>query len=186
MASVTWKQAMRSRITTPRKSTIILSLDDGTKSGKRKTRHLLSKCAVSLTKYLALRLSSVSPWLSPFSSMELKDVLLKINLQGAYPGSCCKFYLSDVIHSGLALLQVLASEWFSFCRFQNLSLDSAMVVSCKQVTRMQYACEPLLLYGILWEQYFISRGINWIPSMFAFPRGNAGRQIGERRYSWFK
>lgn len=97
MASVTWKQAMLSRITTPRKSTIILSLDDGTKSGKRKTRHLLSKCAVSLTKYLALRPSSVSPWLSPFSSMELKDVLLKINLQWAYPGSCWKFYLSDVI-----------------------------------------------------------------------------------------
>ncbi|XP_076191240.1 thioredoxin-related transmembrane protein 4 isoform X3 [Aptenodytes patagonicus] len=40
MGSVTWKPATLSRIATPGKSMSILSLDDWTKPGKRRTRHL--------------------------------------------------------------------------------------------------------------------------------------------------
>lgn len=61
MGSVIWKPATLSRIGTPRKSTKVSSLNDWTKAGKRRTRHLppkpqeTSKC-----------LSSISSSLSPF------------------------------------------------------------------------------------------------------------------------
>lgn len=75
MGSVTWKPATLSRIVTPRKSTKVLSLNDWTKPGRRRTRHLppkpqaTSKCS-----------SSISSSLSSFQFQEgRKDVVLEKN-----------------------------------------------------------------------------------------------------------
>lgn len=110
MGSATWKPATLSRIGTPRKSTKVSSLNDWTKAGKRRTRHLppkpqeTSKC-----------LSSISSSLSPFQCQvkERCGVRKKKNpQQWTYSGSYSKSYKSDVIPAGLMLLQELFQDVF--------------------------------------------------------------------------